>query len=152
MPTFLDHVVKTGTYDHGRLPITYRVISKDYAPSYPFFAGCQEDMLFVSEEVPEQWRDYVLFHEATCMIDRRHQPGGCVRTTREEIELVPQADRLAYIEMRCQFYEALLEQQPNHPLKDNIESSLRFLRSLDWTPQSTGWPAFSFCPIDKIYA
>lgn len=104
------------------------VLDRTFGP-FPYFAGFFKEMLFVSEDYPEDLREPVLWHEAVCNF-RKGEKGRCLRTTREELEHVP-ADRLQeYVRMRADFYEALLPTLTDgSDLKAEITASLEYLQT-----------------------
>ena len=130
-----EHTIEIGSVNIGQSYFQSRVVRRELEPRLPCFVGTVDRIVFVSEEVPVTWRQYVLEHEAMCNFVRGNEVGGCRKTTVEEVASVPSPERSEYVYMRIRFYNALLTLQSDHPLRSEIEPSLEYLRSFQERPE-----------------
>ncbi len=97
-------VIDARTYAFDILPASFQ-------PAIPFFVGYPMDYLFISDEVPEQYRMAALAHEILC--ERFRLSGDhahCERAVAEEMKYIPaDADRDYYISLRLKMFDSLIE-------------------------------------------
>lgn len=108
----------------------YRVVKQGFERSLPGFVGLIEGVLFISDSVPVEYRDYIFWHEVKCVIHCNRK--GCAKTVEEELKRVPDRIRQGYIEYRCGFFEALIEFYSSNPpaFYQEIVESHQYLRGL----------------------
>ena len=97
----------------------YLVISCDLRPSPKFFAACRADRQvppFVSDDVPWEYRAYVMSHEIYGGYYLADQPHCCLRALTYELGRVPATKIKSYLPFRLQTFDSLLAfmQDPEH--------------------------------------
>jgi hypothetical protein len=127
-----ENTLGLGWFEWCNLVYPVRTMSKGFAAALPYFAGFPEGTLIISEEIPEQFRTFVMVHEVECF-KRGKEPGRCLLTTQNEIGMVPPPWRAEYAAMRMKFYEALLAGDNDGVEKElvpEIQASMEYLRQL----------------------
>jgi hypothetical protein len=92
--------------------VTYPVyvLDRELEPKLPGFMGFNKELkiLFISEDVPEKWRQYVLRHELREYVDLASQAGRCVTSLVAELQEVPPDEREVYLVWRHAFFVNLV--------------------------------------------
>ncbi len=105
-----EKMVGTATLKHRGKTWTYAIIKRDLENAPKGFLGFWEDKeLFISEEVPEEFREYQLRHELIEHLELTGKPRRCVEALMQEIDLVPDEIADAYIAYRRNFFTRLVE-------------------------------------------
>ncbi|MEI8343481.1 MAG: hypothetical protein WCF93_00855 [Candidatus Moraniibacteriota bacterium] len=137
IPTWLKkYKVGSGSFFYNGERISYSIISKDFEPRLPGFIGFPEGQLFISEEVPENYRKPMLIHEWVEFTEFAGQKGRCVKALKRELDFAPKgAERMAYLEYRKSFFEKLIEfyrnsDEASDEFKTEIQGSYEFLKKL----------------------
>lgn len=89
----------------------YLVISHDLHPSPKFFASCRTDRVtppFISDDVPAEFRPFVMTHEIYEGYIINGQPHRCLRALEHELGCIPAKKLRSYLRFRLQTFEALL--------------------------------------------
>ena len=97
----------------------YLIISHDLYPSPKYFASCRPDREvppFISDDVPPEFRPYVMTHEIYEGYHLRDQPHRCLRALEFELGSVPATRIRPYLRFRLTMFEALLAfmKDPEH--------------------------------------
>lgn len=108
-----DMVVGSGIVVVDNIEYPYLVISTAFARHLPFFAGApNKESLFISEEVPVKFRNFVLTHEVMCQLvapKDNQGPHTCRSATERELAMVSKDEMGAYVLMRLVFYNRLID-------------------------------------------
>lgn len=98
------------------------------------FVGFPGGFLFISEEVPAEYRKYMLRHEVREFTSRAGQAGRCLATLQQELNEVPDDIRADYIRFRRQFFRDLsayyARREGSDELKREVAASLVYLENL----------------------
>ena len=107
----------------------FRVVKQAFKPELPGFAGLVNGVLFISDGVPAEYREYFFWHEVQCVEHRNRY--GCAATLKEELEQVPKPILLAYTEYRCECFQALVAFYSANPPEfyNEIIASYQYLLS-----------------------
>lgn len=107
-----NYEVGKGEVEHGGQKFTYTIVKKELEPRLPGFVGFADhqkpDHLFISEEVPKPYREYILRHEIREYTEFRGRPDRCVESLRAELGEVPRELKPSYIPYRRSFFERLV--------------------------------------------
>lgn len=129
--------VDAGTIDIDGTTHNYYVLSRELEPLLPGFVGFTgNQFLFISEDVPVEYRPYILAHEVREFTQRAGQRGRCRATLEQELEEVPDDIRVEYTRYRRDRFEDLVayyadNQDPNmQGFKAELEGSLALLETL----------------------
>ena len=121
---------------HGGKRISYSIISKDFEPRLPGFVGFPEGHLFISEDVPKDYRKSMLIHEWLEFTEFAGQKGRCVKSLKRELDFAPKgAERMVYLKYRKLFFERLIEfyrdsNEASDEFKTEIQGSYELLKKL----------------------
>jgi len=110
------------------------VLKKELAIELRNFVGFPEGFLFISEEVPTEFRKFMLRHEVREVVNRAGQEGRCLATLRQELDEVPLDICVDYIRFRRELFRSLVMyyacQGGNEELKRELAGSLAYLETL----------------------
>lgn len=126
-------IVEEGVLEVDGAQYGYHVLSPDpELTDLKYFVGFPKSaFLFISAEVPEAFRDHILRHEVREFVQRAGQKGRCVQTLRQELEEVPRAILVDYVEFRHQQFHGLVAyyagQEGYDELKEELARSLAYL-------------------------
>ena len=100
--------------EHGGLMFSYAILKKDLEPNLPGFLGFIDGgFLFISENVPSQFRDPQLIHEILEFNKFKEQKGRCAMATKEELGYARFSMNhnlyLSYIRYRIVFFKRLIK-------------------------------------------
>ena len=113
--------------------IPYTILRKEVEPKLPGFLGFPEGkFLFISEEVPEEFRNPQLVHEIIEFTELKGKKGRCLESMKRELEIVPDDIKKEYIEYRRNFFGRLIEYSKNsddEDFKKEIQASYDYLQS-----------------------
>ena len=92
----------------------YLVISRNLEPRLPMFAGYNEGLPFVSEDVPNEYRLAWIAHEIIEFEQFRNpdetwQPDHCRRALVKEMDYVISTHLPKYLPLRLKFFKGLVE-------------------------------------------
>lgn len=128
-----DNEVGMGSVVYGESTYPCTVVKKELEPRLPGFVGFPEGKnLFCSEEVPEDYREWILTHEIIEFTELKGQEGRCVSALKQELEKVPDEMKAEYIAYRKAFFERLVayyESSDDKAFKKEITASLEYLES-----------------------
>lgn len=133
LQTVLANVVDEGIARVQGRDYPYYVVRRELEPRLPNFVGVIDGTLFISEETPPEFREYVIAHEVYCTVILADQPGRCRAAVEREMAMVPDDQRVAYVAFRVAFFIALIEYSQASGDADflqEIQASLDYLRSL----------------------
>lgn len=126
--------VGSGEIEYGGKKFPYTVLRKELVPTLPGFLGyLNVEHLFISEEVPEEFRVPELIHEIIEFTELKDQKGRCVEALKRELLIVPEGMRQRYLEYRRDFFARLIEYYKNSDDEDfraEIQASYEFLQGL----------------------
>lgn len=113
----------------------YHIMDPLLEPELKYFLGFSgQKFLFVSADVPEEFREYVLRHEVLEFVHHAGEVGRCVASLRQELAGVPESIRAAYITFRRTQFRGLVayytNQEGNDDLKRELAGSLAHLEAL----------------------
>jgi len=135
-PDFIkDHEVEKGEMRMGDERIPFTVLKKELEPSLPGFLGFSKGKhLFISEEVPEDFRIPQLCHEIVEFVELKGKEGRCLESLKRELETVREEIKKEYIHYRRMFFERLVayyQDSEDEDFKREIVKSMEHLRSID---------------------
>src|SRR6185503_10278594 len=123
-----DNLRGTGIVVSRGRTIPYSILKKDAGPKNPDgkpelpgfmgyhqFPGDNQKRLFISEEVPEEYRAYALSHELYETHELENSPQKCLEATMWEIAQVPSGMKPDYIRFRRAFFENLVTYNSDKP-------------------------------------
>ncbi|NQV13433.1 MAG: hypothetical protein HQ530_03970 [Parcubacteria group bacterium] len=126
--------VGTGEIEYGGKMISYTVLKKEVAPDLPGFLGYPDgEHLFISEEVPKEFRAPQLTHEIIEFTELEGQEGRCLEALKRELAMVPGDIEQRYIEYRRDFFARLVEyykESEDEDFKAEIQASYEYLQNL----------------------
>lgn len=112
----------------------YHVLDRSLEPRLPGFLGFSGgEHLFISEEVPEDFRPYMLTHEIREFTTLAGLPGRCCVALTFELAEVPPEIYVVYLSYRLQFFRNLVAYyvESDDPkvsdLKGEIARSLQYI-------------------------
>lgn len=115
----------------------YAILVREVNPYLPGFLGCFPDgdkqYFFISEEVPQEFREFQLVHEILEFTELgRDVPGSCLKALMHELALVPEYMLKNYLPYRRDFFRNLVRYREMFPenrstFDDNIKESLFYL-------------------------
>ncbi len=128
------HKVGEGRVHSGEAEHTYHTISATLPFSPPNFVGVQP-FLFISDQVPEEYRSFMILHE---LIETgpalASAPGRCLAALMQELTLVPESIYIRYCQFRHQAFQDLVDfyQRRDHDpaFMVEIQNSLTYLKKL----------------------
>lgn len=128
--------VGEGTVEFNGIQVAYFITAKDMpmrehgldlAEHLGYWDG---ELLFVSEAVPADFREYVLWHELReyTELGGNGTPGACLQASTEELERVPDMMRYRYVRFRARQFDRLVELFGSWEgvFADNLNQSLTF--------------------------
>ena len=128
------HVVGKGVLEFDDKTYTYFIVSRLLEPNLPGFVGFPGGKtLFISEEVPEEFRPYMLWHEIQEQAESPSQMGKCLITLVGELDRVPSEMKQRYIDYRRRFFQnfaAYLQNSEDQSFRAEIGASLVHLQSI----------------------
>ncbi len=137
VPAWLkEYKVGSGRISHGGKRFSYSILRKEFELKLPGFVGFPQGHLFISEEVPENYRKPILIHEWLEFTQFAGQKGRCVKALERELDFAPKGDGcMAYLKYRELFFERLIEfyrdsNEVNDEFKLEIQGSCEFLKKL----------------------
>ncbi len=137
VPTWLKkYKVGSGSFFYNGERISYSIISKDFEPRFPGFVGFPEGHLFISEEVPKDYRKPILIHEFVEFTEFAGQVDRCRRAVVRELFHAPKGEEYSrYLEYRKTFFERLIEfyrdsNDVSDEFKMEIQGSYELLKKL----------------------
>ena len=92
----------------GRL-YSYLVLKKEAGQPLPGFVGQDKGLPFISEEVPSEFRGFVLAHEIIEFGELAGTGNRCAEALHRELVLVPPLIRESYVKYRRQFFERFVK-------------------------------------------
>ncbi len=86
----------------------YDILPAGHEPNVPYFVGFPQGYLFISQQVPENFRKAFLAHEVKCVeIRDAGIVPHCVCAFEQELKYVP-SDIAVYLSMRKTMFDALI--------------------------------------------
>ncbi len=128
--------VGSGSFFYNGERISYSILSKEFELRLPGFVGFPQGHLFISEEVPKNYRKPMLIHEWVEFTKFTGQKGRCVKALTRELDFAPKgAERMAYLKYRKLFFERLIgfyrdSNEVSDEFKTEIQGSYELLRKL----------------------
>jgi ubiquinone/menaquinone biosynthesis C-methylase UbiE len=112
----------------------YTVLKKELEPALAGFIGQFEGHFFISEEVPNEYRELQLIHEIIEFTELTDQPGRCLQALKRELELIPDNIKSEYLKYRKDFFKRLItyhtERDTNQEFIKEIRASYKLLVTL----------------------
>ena len=131
--------IETGTITIEGKEYPYRVCKPDLAPQLKYFVGPRNpsEGLFISSDVPAEFRNAFFLHEVKCAATRGKE-NNCRDAVEYELWHVPEPDRDRYIRIRTEMFSGLVAAYPadkassesDAAFRREIAGSLNYLRSL----------------------
>jgi hypothetical protein len=127
------NVLKTKTIDFEGKAREYDVVDRNLGVDCPrWFIGYNNGRPFVSDEVPEGFMNYMVFHE---LQEFEKMPGGedrCLTTLIEELKRVPEQELKEYVPFRREVFRSLVGYLQRHqqPLESAARKSLEHLERM----------------------
>lgn len=112
----------------------YHILSRELEPRLPGFLGFPNgEVLFLSEDVPESYRPYVLAHEVREFTVHKDSLGRCKTSLLLELADVPPLLLPEYLRYRLDFFRRLVAYyaaSDKEAFKAEIAMSLAYLEKL----------------------
>ena len=114
----------------------YHLLEKKQEPRFPNFVEWKDtEFLFISEEVPAEYREFVLTHEVREQTVYRYEKGPCVRALISELGEVPRDMLPVYARWRLEFFEGFLAflriEKKDGDLEHQVEETVMLLRNIE---------------------
>jgi len=128
--------VGSGSFFYNGERISYSILSKEFELRLPGFVGFPQGHLFISEEVPKDYRKSMLIHEWLEFTEFVGQKGRCVKALKCELDFAPKGDEhIRYLKYRKLFFERLIEfyrdsNEVSDEFKTEIQGSYELLKKL----------------------
>lgn len=134
-PVFVkNNEVGRGRFKYEGKIFYYSILQKELETRLPGFLGFIEGkFLFISEEVPREFRVPQLIHEVIEFTELKGKEGRCLEALKMELLLVPEKIYSEYIKYRLNFFKALVDFYKNsddEEFKREILASYEHLNSL----------------------
>ncbi len=90
--------VGSGRISYRGERFSYSILRKEFELRLPGFVGFPQGHLFISEEVPKDYRKSMLIHEWLEFTEFAGQKGRCVKALKCELDFAPKGDeRIGYL-------------------------------------------------------
>ena len=128
--------VGSGRISYRGERFSYSILSKEFELRLPGFVGFPQGHLFISEEVPEDYRKPILIHEFVEFTEFAGQVDLCRRAVVRELFHAPKGEEYSrYLEYRKTFFERLIEfyrdsNDVSDEFKMEIQGSYELLKKL----------------------
>lgn len=111
---------------------SYSVVDRNITPAPKYFISYNKGNPFISDEVPEEFRESMVFHELTEFELLQDKPDRCLQALKSELETVPKNKKEDYLKFRLEVFESLIDflkkYDPNSKLIIEVNKSLKYLR------------------------
>ena len=113
----------------------YAVVDRDIGATAPkYFMSYNGGNPFISDEVPKEYREPMVFHELTEFELLKCTESKCLKSLKAELERVPEDMMQSYIIFRTEVFESLIgfleQHEPSSTFIPEAKNSLRHLRNL----------------------
>lgn len=124
---------------YNNRPIEYTIVKKELVPELKWFLWCAKGYFFISEDVPERFREPQIMHEIVEFTELQWKKWRCLQSLKYELSSIPKDMREEYIAYRRGFFKRLVEYHKNTKSKENfdadefreeIQQSYEYLESL----------------------
>jgi len=133
-PEFIaNNTVQTEELKYKGKTIPYSVLKKEVALDLPGFLGYANGHLFISEEVPENFRNPQLIHEYIEFVELKDEKDRCLQASKRELEYVPDELKESYLEYREDFFARLVvyyKDYDDDAFRNRIEASSAFFKKI----------------------
>lgn len=134
-PEFIEkNEVGIGEIEYCGKRFPYSILRKEVEPKLSGFLGFfGGKFLFISEEVPEQFRAPQLIHEIIEFTEFQGKRGRCLEALMREFNFVPPEDFKEYIKYRLKFFKSLVdfyENSDDEEFKKEIQASYEYISVL----------------------
>jgi len=125
---------------YNNIPIPYTIMKKEAVPSLKWFLWYPEwKYLFISEEVPEKFREPQLMHEIVEFTELKWKKWRCLQSLKYELSFIAEDMWQEYIEYRRDFFKRLVEFHKNtktdkfdaDEFRWEIQQSYEYLKSIE---------------------
>ncbi len=128
-------VLRRGSMEFSGKNYYYHILAKNLEPNLEGFVGFpQGEYLFCSEDVPEEYRRFILGHEIGEFTELAKQPGRCLTSLKLELAEVPEEILSKYIAYRKSFFARLVDyykdKKVTDEFKQEIQLSYEYLKQL----------------------
>ena len=109
---------------YNNKPVKYTIVKKEMAPKLKWFLWYPWwEHLFISEEVPEKFREPQLIHEIVEFTELQWKKWRCLQSLKYELSLISEEIWNEYIEYRRDFFERLIEYYKNIPSSEKFDAN-----------------------------
>jgi len=126
--------LKTRTIRFDGKDREYDVVNRNLGADCPrWFISYGNGLPFISDEVPEEYMDHMVFHELYEFETlANHGEGKCLESLKAELERVPEDQRKDYMNFRKGVFESLVQylERTGGALLPETQKSLDHLRRL----------------------
>ncbi len=128
--------VGSGRISYRGERFSYSILRKEFELRLPGFVGFPEGHLFISEDVPKDYRKPILIHEFVEFTEFAGQVDRCRRAVVRELFHAPKGEEYSrYLEYRKTFFERLIEfyrdsNDVSDEFKTEIQGSYKLLKQL----------------------
>lgn len=109
----------------------YNVVSRDLSPSPKYFISHGGGKPFISDEVPGEYREFMVFHELMEYEKLPESAERCLNALKKELEKVPTKMKNEYIKFRFEVFKNLISYLETHEPKSKFipkaKKSLEYL-------------------------
>ena len=112
----------------------YLVVDRNMGlPAPKYFIAYAAGVQFISNEIPEDYRNPMVFHKLTEFELLPNENNKCLKSLLAELETIPENKRKEYLEFRREAFESLidfLEQyEPDSSSIPEARNSLKYLKN-----------------------
>jgi len=127
--------LETRTMEFNGAQRQYHVVDRNIGQDAPqWFITYNNGLPFISDEVPENYREPMVFHEMMEFEPLKGQEGRCLKSLIAELETVPRTQKADYIQFRKKVFVSLLDylkrKEPSSEMIQEATKSLEYLRGL----------------------
>lgn len=141
IPAFIsENTVGTRTVIYKWKPIVYSILKKELVPTLKWFLWQKDLNFFISEDVPENFRDPQILHEIIEFTELKWKKWRCLESLKRELFLLDKSISQEYLKYRIDFFKSLIQYHKNTPssewfdaddLREEINKTYEYLKILE---------------------
>jgi hypothetical protein len=110
--------VGTGIVIYQWKQVVYHILKKETVPNLKWFLWQKDLNFFISEEVPENFREPQMMHEITEFTELKWKEWRCIEALKNELFLLDKSIATEYLKYRTEFFKRLIKFHENTPSKE----------------------------------
>jgi len=126
-------IIKIETIEFNGEQREYDVVDRNLKGAPRYFIAYHEGRPFISDEVPQNYRPPMVFHELTEFEKLVGTDSPCLNSLKAELKIVPEESRERYIKFRRAVFRELIEylecNTQNREFISEVRKSLNYLIS-----------------------